>query len=181
MRMTDEKQKPPYMVTMEKDAKLKAALYGVVDQMTRRKARVEIEGTGGLALRMYTEPKEVGKGPDGVTLYNPSLKQMRLDLVDKEGERLSGAVSAFYPADLEEQEAAMAVMRRLVADALVEGGTDHRALDSVLDLRQVALCIKVRNARDAAARLPEMEQELVEAKAAFSWVEAVTEEEAPSI
>ena len=179
--MTDEKTKPPYMVTMEKDQKLKTALHSVVDQMTPRLTRVEIEGSGGLALRANTEPKEVGKGEDGVTLFNPSLRQMRLSLMDKQGERLLSAVSAFYPAELEEKPKAMAVMRRLVVDALVEGGTDHRALDSVLDMRQLALRIKVRNARDAAARLPELEQDLVDAKTAFDWAEAVQEEEVASL
>jgi hypothetical protein len=179
--MTDGKPKPPYMVTMERDAKLKAALHTVVAQMTPRRARIEIEGTGGLALRASTEAKEVGHGKGGVTLFNPSLRRMRLNLVDKKGGWLSSAVSAFYPAEMEEQPEAMAGLRLVVADALVEGGADHRALDTVLDMRQMAARIKVRNAREVAAQLPAMEQDLADAEMAHGWVEAVLEEEAPSV
>ena len=181
MAMTDEKPRPPYMVTQEKDAKLKAALHALVDQMDSRHTRIEIEGTGGLALRVYTGAKMAGKGPDGKTLYSLNQRQMHLHLVDKQGERLSSAVSNFYPANMEEDPEQLAMLRRHVADALVEGGIDHQALDSLLDLRQVARRIRVRSAREAAARLPGLEQDLSDAKAAFDWAQAVMEEEAPSL
>jgi hypothetical protein len=107
--------------------------------------------------------------------------RVHLRLEDKRGEQLVGVVSRDYPvAAIEDDNMVVGILERLV-DKIVEGGNNHRALDVILDMRQMATRIKVRNARDAAARLPEMEQDLIDAETDFGWVEAVTTIEAPTI
>jgi hypothetical protein len=191
----------PYLMVGMRDAKLKAVLYKATEAMTQLHAKVEIEGTGGLTLRMSIEavspgwvyrplvaikesgkPQEGGEKPRGwMRGAEGQWARVHLRLEDKRGEQLVGVVSRDYPvAAIEDDNMVVGILERLV-DKIVEGGNNHRALDVILDMRQMATRIKVRNARDAAARLPEMEQDLIDAETDFGWVEAVTTIEAPTI
>ena len=165
------------MGTAEKDQRLKAVLYEVVDGLTAEQARAEIPGAPGLALRLIAEVQKPGEKWQGLARTDGGFKRVSLQVEDKQGKVVTEIWRPSYASGGEKQEEEMALLRHVMVDQIVEGGASQVAIGTILSIREARLHTEVSNLREAVRRLPQAEQELAEAEAAFGWVMAAQEEQ----
>lgn len=179
--MTDESQKAPYLVTAEKDVKLKAVLHDLVERITPERKWVKIEGAGGLSLHLDLEVQQPGENWRGLARTDGGWEKVTLRLEDGLGEVLTSASSPIHAAGLAEQAETMRLLRRALVDKIVEGSEDYLALEAILGIREARARTDVRKLQEALVRLPEAKKDLADAEAASNWLFDVLEAEPPGL
>jgi hypothetical protein len=174
---TDEKGTPPYLVVSEQDTKLKAALKVVVEGMVVDGKRVEIEGAGGLGLRLEMQVQKTGEAWRGLARSEGDWKRARLSLEDRQGKVLASVASPVWPPDFKDAGETM----ELAKMGLVEGSQHWSALASLLAIKEAGMRGQVRQMEEAAVQLPRARAALADWEAAHSWVQQVQEAEVSAI
>ena len=156
---------------MAEDERLQEALMEVAGRLSWEHTRVEIEGTGGLTLRMMVERgvvvwREVGeKAPE----------RLHLKVEDSQGEALAVVVSQAKQAGAFKDEEILREQLEWAVARLVSGGGVRLPLSEIIEQRTGAAEKRLAGLLDAAVRVQEAQGALGRAQEAERWLGAVRE------
>jgi hypothetical protein len=180
---------------MVTDEDVKAALMAVVvravGEMTEERVRVELEGAGGLSVRVLKEERTADggdwrlsakrQGTGFSSTREGAWERLHLIVEDRHGERLAQVASEVKQPGEIAGAVRSGMLERLVAD-LVEGrGGNKMALGVLLVKRAADAQQRLRDLEVAVKAVPRALADKQDAMAAAVWAEGLAREtEAPS-